>query len=522
MYARKLYQVKSISTWSLWKPPWLIMISFSYFTGTARVLLLQLLNSNPSAPPGQAILHDDFLQPPKECQIWNNKNQHYYYNNETLLSKQYEDCLYLSIYTPHVNKPELHLPVIVWLHEQSKCHAPDFFIEEEVIVVTISYRTSIFGFLNTEDDFAKGKAAILVASLLATSTAEGLFTRVIIQSGSALSPADYRNSNFDIMNKLYWNLNGPFERLNRKRLYEILTNASVSNLLSASQDLFDGTEVRNNQRLINTFGPTVETSKQSFMNRSPLEVYKRKFTNNNVEVMMGYTSLESLYKLQGFANNKKLLKYLNHNFQYILPFEGKKDEYGSKRYTKIRERIMDFYFVNGTIGERSLRRYAKYVSDQVIYPLLRQARLHVEVSSNNVYLYRFSFKGSLNTSWNSSVRNLDWPGATSGDEICYLFKCKSVNDAYNSLAASNERHFIKKIVRLLANFAKYGNPTPKFYDDILGDLQWTPLLMDKTMRGMNLGQKLKIVSVPEHKRMKFWDELKTDFFPEKPLNEELI
>ncbi|XP_031765839.2 carboxylic ester hydrolase-like [Galleria mellonella] len=500
-------------------------------------------------------LHELRFKPPKEFQSWINiKNEPFYYN-ETRPHKYYEDCLYLSIYCPHTNKIGFNFPVIIWLHEQSKYHKPDFFIDEDVIVVIISYRTSIFGFLNTDDDFAEGnmgakdilcalkwlknninyfkgdstrmtvigsgKAAVLVASLLVTSVAEDLFTRVVIQSGSALSPADYRNCNFDIMNKLYWNLKGPFKKLNRTRLYEILINASVNSLLSASQDIFDGTEVRNNQRLINTFGPTIETSKRAFMNRSPLDVYKRKFTNNNVEVMMGYTSLDSLYKLRGFVMDKKLLKYLNYNFQYLLPFEGKKDEYGSKRYKKIKERIMEFYFVNGTIGERSLRRYAKYVSDQVIYPLLRQARLHAEVSRNNVYLYRFSFKGSLNTAWNSYVRNLDWPGATAGDEICYLFKCKSVNDIYNSSRMSNERHFIKKIARLLANFAKCGNPTPKLNDNILGDLQWTPLLADRTMRALNLSQKLKMISVPERKRMKFWDELKREFFPDKLLSEEL-
>ncbi|KAM3960294.1 juvenile hormone esterase [Aphomia sociella] len=493
------------------------------------------------------------FKPPKEVHPWMNNKKYYY--NETGISKLYEDCLYLSIYLPYTNKSDLSLPVIVWLHEQSEFHGPDFLIDEDVIVVTVSYRTSIFGFLNTEDDFAggnmgakdimcalrwlknniiyfngdsskitvigSGKAAVLAASLLLTNAAENLFTRVIIQSGSALSPADYKNCNFDIMNKLYWNLNGPFIRLNRTRLYDILISASVSDLLSASQDLYDGTEVRNNQRLINTFAPTVETSKDAFMKISPLDVYKRKFTNNNVEVMMGYTSLESLYKLEGFANNKKLLKYMNYNFQYLLPFEGKKDEYASKRYSKIRERIMDFYFINGTIGERSLRRYAKYVSDQFIYPLLRQARLHAGVSNNNVYLYRFSFKGSLNIVWNSSVRNLDWSGATSGDEICYLFKCKSVNDVYNSSGASNERHFIRKIARLLANFAKCGNPTPQINDDVLGDLQWMPLLMDETMKGMNLGRKLKMVDIPEQKRVKFWDELKSEFFPEKVFNEEL-
>ena len=313
------------------------------------------------------------------------------------------------------------------------------------------------GDLNKVTVFGSGSTAPIVASLLLSAAGEELFNRVIIQDGSALSPADYRNYNFEIANKLYWNLNGPFEKFNRTRLYELLSESTVRKLLVASHDLYDSTEVRDNQRLINSFSPTVEVSgKGAFMNKFPPEVYKRKITNNAVEVMIGYTNLNSLYKLDGFVRNRKLLKYLNYNFQYLLPFEGRRDEYGSKLYRKIRREIMDFYFVNGTVGEKSLRRYAKYVSDQVIYPILRQASLHSQVSCVNVYLYRFSFRGSFNVMWNTFLNSLNIRGATSGDEICYQFKCKSLSTTYNTAATPDERLFIKKIARLLANFAKYG------------------------------------------------------------------
>lgn len=436
------------------------------------------------------ILNVFLFQPPK-IKYWHNGTHDYSNPRRDMCTCCYnEDRLYLTVYMPISNNQTWNLPVIVWLNDSPNRQRPDFFLEDEIVVVEVNYRLSIFGFLNTGDEFAEGNmgakdiltalkwinshissfdgdpnrvtvmgarsAAVIASTLMLIPAAEGLFARTIILSHSALSPANYRNYNFDAMNKLYWNLNGPFDKLNRTRLYEILGNYSTSELILASKDIFDSTEVRDNQRLIRAFGPSIETSKKAFINKYPVDVYNTRMSNNNVEVMIGYTSLESLYKLKGFAKNKKLLKYLNYNFQYLLPFEGARDEYGSKRYRKIRQRIMEFYFVNGTIGERSLRRYAKYVSDQVIYPLVRQARLQAEASCRAVYLYRFAFKGALNLAWDSSVRNLNWLGATSGDEICYLFKCKSVNDMYNSAAASNERHFIKKIARLLANFAKCG------------------------------------------------------------------
>ncbi|KAI8420277.1 hypothetical protein MSG28_008811 [Choristoneura fumiferana] len=435
--------------------------------------------------------------------------------NDTRWSTLEDDCLRLSVYSPLSQNKSTYYPVMVWLHESSDFQRPDFLINEGVVVVTVSYRTDILGFLNTEDEFApgnmgakdillalkwvrdninkfngdsstvtvlgSGKAATLVASLLISSAADDLYKRVIIQSGSALSPADYRSYSFEIANKLYRNLNGPFDKLNRTKLYELLINASSKDLMSASQDLFDSTEVRDNQRLINSFGPTIEkVKKHSFVHKLPLNVYKSRMTNNIADVMIGYTNLESLHKLKGLVENRKLLKYLNYNFQYLVPFEGAVDEYSSKRYRKILRKIMEFYFVNGTIGERSLRRYAKYVSDQVIYPLIRQARLHAEVSCSKVYLYRFAYRGTLNAGWHSSVGDLNLSGATLGDEICYLFKCKLPNDVYNRAAASNERHFIKKIARLWTNFAKYGNPTPEDDDQCLGNLRWDPLSKDVT------------------------------------------
>lgn len=379
--------------------------------------------------------------------------------------------------------------VIVWLHEHSSYHGPDFLIDEDVIVVTISFRTSIFGFLNTEDNFARGNmgakdillglkwireniiyfkgdpnrvtvigsgvAANVVASSLLSPLAEDLFSRVVVQSGSALDPAIFKSYNFETLNKLYWNLCGWDEKFDRTRLYELLMNASGKKLAVLSQDLFDSTEVRDDQRLISDFGPTVELFKNgAFIDELPLKLYEMGTLNKNVDVMIGYTSLESMRKLEGFVNNRKLLKHLNHNFQFVLPFEGRKNEYGSKQYKHIRRKIMDFYFANGTMTERSLRRYGKYLSDQVIYPVLRQARLHAQASRNHVYLYRFSFKGSLNIVWNSVLDNLKLSGATAGDEICYQFKCKSLS-GYNGVEPT-ERHFIKKIARLLANFAKYG------------------------------------------------------------------
>ncbi|CAK1584381.1 unnamed protein product [Parnassius mnemosyne] len=472
----------------------------------------------------------------------------YDFSNELLHTCDYgssENCLNLVVYMPLSINERTSFPVVVWIYENFKDHEPDFLIEEDILVVAVSFRMSILGFLNTEDEFSKGNmgakdvvmalrwirnnidlfkgnfnkvtvigsgvGADIVASFLVSNAAEDLFNRVVIQSGSAISPKVYRKYNFKIINKLYWKLNGHFEKLNREMLYEFLSTASVNNLVLLSRNLVDSTEIRDNQRPINAFGCTIETTKRdSFMFKHPIEIYKRKLANYNVDVMFGFSNFESLFKLKDFINNRNLLRYLNHNFQYLLPFHGRSDEFNSKRYKRIQRNIMNFYFINGTISERSLKRYVKYHSDQVIYPLLQQARLHSEGSSGNVYLYRFSYNGSFNVKWKYLITKLSWSGATSGDEICYQFKCKSFKDMYNSKHTLKEKLFIKKLMKLLVNFVKYGNPTPKNTDNVLGSLKWE--LFNETLKVLNFGRTIKMITLPEEKRMRFWDKLKCDFF----------
>ncbi|CAK1584380.1 unnamed protein product [Parnassius mnemosyne] len=73
-----------------------------------------------------------------------------------------------------------------------------------------------------------------------------------------------------------------------------------------------------------------------------------------------------------------------------------------------------------------------------------------------------------------------------------------------------EKLFIKKLMKLLVNFVKYGNPTPKNTDNVLGSLKWE--LFNETLKVLNFGRTIKMITLPEEKRMRFWDKLKCDFF----------
>jgi len=142
-----------------------------------------------------------------------------------------EDCLYLNVYakTFESQKP---LPVMVWLYgggfqigEATRdIYAPDYFMKEEVLLVTVNYRLGAFGFLSLDDPdidvpgnaglkdqllalkwvkdnihyfngdpnnitlFGESAGGSSAHNLMLSEKSEGLFHKAILQSGTAFCP----------------------------------------------------------------------------------------------------------------------------------------------------------------------------------------------------------------------------------------------------------------------------------------------------------------------------------------------
>jgi len=85
-----------------------------------------------------------------------------------------EDCLFLNVFTPNTENPEL-LPVMLWIHGgawfqgsgNSGTYNGHELVQHGVIVVTIQYRLGALGFLYSEDGGAVGNQGIwdMMASL---------------------------------------------------------------------------------------------------------------------------------------------------------------------------------------------------------------------------------------------------------------------------------------------------------------------------------------------------------------------
>ncbi len=147
-----------------------------------------------------------------------------------------EDCLFLNVYTPADAKKDAKLPVMFWIHgggysggaSSEPRHNGDFLPLKGVVLVTINYRLGVFGFLVTDElakenngvagnyglmdmvaalEWVKGNigefggdknnvtifgesaGSFAVSTLMASPMAQGLFAKVIGESGAAFPSA---------------------------------------------------------------------------------------------------------------------------------------------------------------------------------------------------------------------------------------------------------------------------------------------------------------------------------------------
>ena len=82
-----------------------------------------------------------------------------------------EDCLYLNVFAPVVSS---NLPVLIWIHggafiggsaQDNQNDLKKFSSQTNIIVVSIAYRLSIFGFLYMGTDNAPGNMGLLDQAL---------------------------------------------------------------------------------------------------------------------------------------------------------------------------------------------------------------------------------------------------------------------------------------------------------------------------------------------------------------------
>lgn len=425
-----------------------------------------------------------------------------------------EDCLYLNIFTPEIPKSEdaKLKPVIVWLHGYaftssfSHLHGADFLIDNDIVLVTVTHRIGVFGFikLNDTDSHANmglkdivmalkwirtnikyfggnkknivlmgNNSAATFITLLMMTDASKLFSKVILQSGAIYSASMFQ-SNFTLERR----------RLKRdlKKKGLKLSKATTKELVDASRNIYSRSEIENFQRPIVPFTPVIEPeSKSALLTRAPTDFYSAmKSKKFNKPVLIGFNTQESISEAIPFIHNPSFLKPLSKFFKFMVPFQdGCWYNSSSQKYKQISNKIKNTYFKTG-ISEKSLDNFLRYTSDLIKYPIIKFIRTYLKVGKGNIFTYKFDYRGTLNAVKATSLgeSNTKVKGVASGDEICYVLKCEALWENYVKMTrfeVNTDKTFIKNMADLWSNFAKYGNPTPKSY---VGNVTWPSMKLE--------------------------------------------
>lgn len=460
-----------------------------------------------------------------------------------------EDCLYLNIYTPQLPKADSNnlKAVMVWIHGYafassfSHIYGADFLLDNDVLLVTITHRIGVFGFLkvNETDTHANmglkdivmalkwikrnidkfngdktkvtimgsGSAAAFISSLLMTK-ARKLFSKMILQSGSLFSPSYFQRTESVELKTLSDEL--------LKRGFNNVLRASTDEIILASQRIFKNVEVLNYQRPLIPFMPTIEPkSNKSLRTTSPEFFFsKRRYLNASMPILIGFTSQESIAEVIPFIHNPQYLNMFKQSFKFMVPFsDGCYYDYTSEKYERIAMIIKNEYFKDG-ISEKSLDRFLKYTSDLHKYPVYKLIKILLELKFSNMYVYKFNYVGKFNTMKANSLAgaNLVIKGAASGDELCYILKCEPMWENYVLLrneTSNKDTNMIKQMAKWWTDFAKTGDPTPagqvnKYY--------W-PATTTKGDNLMLIGKESKLVQFASEENLyKFWNSIYDKYY----------
>ncbi|XP_042893909.1 cholinesterase 2-like, partial [Penaeus japonicus] len=254
-----------------------------------------------------------------------------------------EDCLYLSVYTPRAYKS--NLPVMVWFHGggfRSGSGDREPRLAKDLVVVTVHYRLGLLGFLSTEDDVLPGnlglkdqtmalrwvkdnihdlggdpdKVTIFGVSAGGASVhyhilspmSKGLFTRAIMQSGSALCPwalaSNHAKMAIEVMQRLNCS-DVTFPPLDTRGLLACLQEVPVKDLL----------ELPSLELKISEFAPRVDGA---FLPDHPA-VLLQEGRFNAVDLISGTTEQEGASFTKYFFAKEEFARYINDHFTTGVP-----------------------------------------------------------------------------------------------------------------------------------------------------------------------------------------------------------
>ncbi|XP_031631918.1 esterase B1-like isoform X2 [Contarinia nasturtii] len=438
---------------------------------------------------------------PEPVEPWSNVLNTFQHGNKcpqisSILPATSENCLFLNIYTPVVNVTK-KVPVLVYIHGglfvmgsgNDGWFGPDFFIESEIILVTMNYRLGILGFmsLGTEEysgnmgmkdqqlalkwiyenieRFGGDNEQITISGQSAGSKSLGFhlvneqssmyFNQMISMSGTSNTAYSYQSGDHRCLMQIFANKYSPKCLNNDDELIEFLKSVPVSKIIEFTTETVEG--------LQSPWNPVIEKSNsiRPFL-REDINV-KLQTTTINKNAYFTFTPYEELLFTFGknYTNANVIDAYLA-NFSIDLPIHGYSSSMSRKPYLNgLMNQIRDFYFGEASTDLKRLEQRLIMDSDlHYIYFIEKWIQGHVAASQKNTFYHRFSVVTPLNP-------HIEFQGASHTDDLCYVFKCRRFDLLYKgteltkNISKYNQKisNAMENMMKLFSNFIKYGNPT---------------------------------------------------------------
>ncbi|XP_057326290.1 juvenile hormone esterase-like isoform X2 [Microplitis mediator] len=422
-----------------------------------------------------------------------------------------EDCLNLNVYTPKTyfssncdnasNRSSSAglLPVMVWIFGgafyrgdiKMSYNGPDYFIENDVVVVALNYRLGLLGYLSLDLLEATGNAGLKDQVLalkwvqknikkfggdpdnvtffglssgassvdyhILSDKSQGLFHRSISMSGSALcfwsitTTPEIQTYAHQVAHHLGYTVN------NNTELLKLLRNESAENIVKATA------KITSNRR---PFRPVAENANiagdSAFITKCFIEKFKTG-NFNRLPHMMGFMAQEVLLYLTPLTKLKQSVKELRDKVALTaadIPLNL------SPMVENIFGGSTENIFSN--IIDNAINQMVQNLTD-LLYTSAIDMKQKIMQQYIPIYYYRNSMV--TNISYHKIYNHVDVEGASHVDDRLYLWRDSLIN------LPSDPQHLFNigrdRLVKMWTNFAKFSNPTPLGNDDPVLNVTWT-------------------------------------------------
>lgn len=435
-----------------------------------------------------------------------------------------EDCLYLNVFSPNRQPVSFSAsPVFLWVHgggfvygTAASLHPQDIcqkIVSHGVIVVTVNYRLGPFGFLNTNETGSDsniglrdvyqalqwtheniasfggdsdritlgghGSGAAIVSSLSLNPFAANLLDRILLMSGSVLSPWAITNHSTASTEKLISAM-GCGQASQGQSPLKCLRTQSAGSIIASAATLW-------------SLSPD-----PSFFPEAPKDMLKTG-KQRNVPTLMGLCKDEAAFLVfQKLANISTTLTH-NSFFGRLIP-EFVSDFLRSKNLP-LSEALKFHYFSwhpDGSLYdylETSIQLYTDFLYRASV---LQEAVFRSQLPESQVLVYSFAEKARIRFGPSTL-----WQGSPHGVDILNLWGPSSVRPhrGYFEITEANANSALPFLV--ISFVTNRTDPSSS-----LGLVRWTPFTESRPFL-LELGDKIKMVTADLEQKMKFW----TQFLP---------